>query len=564
MVKWVEFMRQSKNVPEGSPGMTLIETLIALLVLVLVMAVIVPQIRAIQNSWGSKRENTEVIQNGRVLVDHVVSNLSQAKKVTAISAAAQTNGFIEFENNDGNTMRYEIDSDDNYVVFGPVVNLSDLAGPVSQLQFTCYDACDLDTPITDVNEIRTVKIETTFTNYAELGRDQSFIGRAYLRTNAGGSGDGLTITEEPSAEFEFDTDNGAQPVLARIDAQHHLCVYQGGKGAGGMGYAVVLTVDTDDWTISKETPLLFDDKNCGGPDLAQINATNYLCVYQGDKQDGYAVILTVDPATWQITRGTPFEFDTDYCSGPVLSQASATDFLCAYTGKVTPAVGGGFAKVLTVNTVTKTVTAGATYVFDPSNASNIALANVNDTHHLCAFSKDGGTAVVLMVDTVTKTVSDEANFFQYDLQQALHNELYRIDENHYLCAWRGWGESGNVAILTVDTGTWAIGKGTTILYDTSDKPQSEYPEFAWISGSDYLLAYAGTGPSESDIGKAVVLTVDTQTDTVTKGADYIHDNIEGANPSLSKVDDSHYLCAYKGEFSDGFATILTVGEVITP
>ena len=545
--------------------MTLVEVLVAMAIMVVVLAAVVPQIRAIQNSWASKRDNTEVIQNSRVLVDHIVSNLSQAQKITAVSAAAQTNGYVEFEDNDGNTMRYEIDANDNYVVFGPVGNLSELAGPVSQLQFTCYDACDLDTAITDVNEIRTIKIQTTFTNSAELGTDKSFIGRAYLRTNFAAGEDCKIVSELSGSELEFDTSNGAQPVLARIDAQHHLCVYQGGKGAGGMGYAVVLTVDTDNWTISKETPLLFDDKNCGGPDLAQIDATNYLCVYSGDGDDGFAIILTVNTVTWTVSQGTAFEFDTTLCSGPVISKASDTDFLCVYRGRITPAIGGSYANVLTVNTLTKQVSAGATAVFDANDGGNAALANIDDEHHLCAYSSAyGGIAVVLAVNTVAKTVTKEAGSLVYDPQQAMQNELIKIDTEHYLCGWRGWGESGNAAILTVDAGTWAIGKGTTILYDTSEKPQSEYPEFAWISGSDFLCAYAGTLQGESDIGKAVVLTVDTQTDTVTKGADYIHDNIEGANPSLSKVDDSHYLCAYKGEFSDGFATILTVGEVITP
>jgi type II secretory pathway pseudopilin PulG len=540
---------------ESRLGMTLIETLVALAILLLVMAAIVPQIRAIQNSWGSKRENTEVIQNSRVLVDHIVSNLSQAKKITVVSAAAQTNGYIEFENNDGNTMRYEIDSGDNYVVFGPVGALDELAGPVSQLQFTCYDACDLDTPITDVNEIRTIKIQTTFTNSAELGRDQSFIGRAYLRTNFSAGGDGMTASEEPLSLLEFDTSSGISPVLCRIDATHHLCVYQGGKG---VGYAVVLTVDTGNWTISKETPLSFDDKNCGGPDLAQIDATNYLCVYQGDKGDGYAVVLRVNTVNWRITAGPLFEFDTVDCSGPVLSQIDSDDYLCVYKG----VDNDGWAVILRVNAVTRAITQGTPFEFDTADVGWCALSNIDNVHHLCAYGSQLtiSMAVVLTTNTVTRTITKQAGGLIYDSQQVQQNKFIRIDQEHHLCGWRGWGETGYAAILTVNTGTWAVGKGATILYDT----KSEYPEFAWISGNDYLLAYAGTIPSEGDIGKAVVLTVDAQTDSVTKGTDYIHDNKEGVSPSLSKVDDSHYLCTYKGEFDDGFATILTVGEVITP
>ena len=137
-------------------------------------------------------------------MDHISFNLTQANKVTAVSDSTDTTGYIEFEDNDGNTMRYEVGAG-NLVQFGPVGSLSELAGPVSQLQFACYDACDLDTPITDVNQIRSVKVQSTFTNSAALGRDQGFTAQAYLRTNSlGGSDDSMAITEQPGSEFEFD------------------------------------------------------------------------------------------------------------------------------------------------------------------------------------------------------------------------------------------------------------------------------------------------------------------------------------------------------------------------
>jgi len=538
-------------------GMTLVEMLVAMSIMVIVFAAVVPQIRAIQNSWDSKRENVEVIQNGRVLVDHITSQLAQANSITAVSNSSETTGYIQFVDNDGNTMRYEIDAS-NYVVYGPVGNLSELTGPVSKLQFTCYDVCDLDTAITDVNSIRTVKVRTTITNAAELGRDQTFTGQAYLRTNASGgaAGDGQTVTEEPAAQFEFDTSNGQQPALCRIDASHHLCVYKAVGGATGEGWAVVLIVNTGNWTISKGTTLVFDNKACLGPDLARIDATNYLCAYTGFQGDGFAVILTVNPVTWTISRGTPFEFDTADCLNPVLSQIDATNYLCAYTGPGND----GFAVILTVNTVTRTITKGTSFEFDTGDSRYCALSNIDNIHHLCAYEQAAsrGVAVVLTVNTVTKTVTKEAGLFQFEPLQAQYNELIRIDQEHHLCGTRAWLETGKACILTVNTGTWAIGKGATILYDTG----SETPALAWITGDSYLLAYAAA--AGADIGKAMVLSVDTQTDTVTSSTGYIHDIQKSWAPDLSRVDDSHYLCAYEGAFSDGFATILTVGSPVLP
>lgn len=174
----------------AKPAITLLETVIALAIMTIVFAAVLPQFRAINNSWGSKQGNAEALQNGRVLIDHINRNLSKAVKITSVSDSAETNGYIEFQDNDGNTLRYDIGAN-SYVEFGPFGDLSDLAGPVSKLQFTCYDACDLDTalsPITDVNVIRTVKVEATVTNSASLGKDKAFTTWVYLRTNANTDG----------------------------------------------------------------------------------------------------------------------------------------------------------------------------------------------------------------------------------------------------------------------------------------------------------------------------------------------------------------------------------------
>ncbi len=541
-------------------AMTLVEILVAMAILVIVMAAIVPQIRAIRGSWDSKKENVEAIQNGRVLVDYITSQLAEANNITLVSDSSEADGYIEFLNNDGNTMRYEIDAS-NYVVYGPVGNLSELAGPVSQLQFTCYDACDLDTPIMDVNSIRTVKVQTTITNAAAMGRDQAFSGQAYLRANAGAGagGDSQTVSEEPGSESEFDTGNGEEPALCQIDATHYLCAY---GGAGGDGWAVILEVDTGNWTITHGTPLEFDTTACYTPALARIDATNYLCAYTGPQLDGWSVILTVDTGTGTITMGTPFEFDEANGEMPSLSQIDSDDYLCAYTGKTVKGKDHGWAVILTVDTVTKTITKGTPFEFDTNHTIGCALANIDNVHYLCTYevsitsSNKVCRAVVFTVNTGTKTITKETTF-QFDSALAGKTDLCKIDQNHYLCAYEGPVVVGYAVILTVDTGTWAIGKGTTQQYVID---QGASPALAWISGDDFLCAYGEFGMD----GTARVFRTDTQTDSFTFGPAYEHDPIKGKSPALAKIDDTHFLCAYTGESDDGYAVILSVGGAILP
>jgi hypothetical protein len=157
--------------------------IIAMAMITIIFAVVLPQFALIGNSWDSKQGASEAIQNGRVLIDHISRNLSKAKRITAVSASTVTSGYIQFVDNNDVNNRYDIAAN-NYVEFGPIGSLSDLAGPVSSFKFTCYDACDLDTPVTDVNSIRTVKVDFTIINSAPLGQNKTFTAWVYLRTGA--------------------------------------------------------------------------------------------------------------------------------------------------------------------------------------------------------------------------------------------------------------------------------------------------------------------------------------------------------------------------------------------
>jgi competence protein ComGC len=545
-------MRHFRGTNRLGLGMTLAEMLVAVAIVVVLFAAIIPQIRAIQNSWASKMGNAEAIQNGAVLVNHITFNLTQAERITAVSDSSETNGYIEFEDNDGNVMRYEVGVS-NYVEFGPVGNLSELAGPVSRLQFTCYDACDLDTPITDVNAIRSVQAQSTFTNSAGLGRDQIFTGQAYLRTNALGGADSVpTVAEEAGSELEFDTQNGEQNVLCRIDDGNYLCAY---SGMGADGWAAILAVCSGNWTISKTASLEFDGQQCVNPALVSIDPAtySYLCAYTGRLDDGFAVILHAIGTPATIVKRIPFEFDESNCEGAALSRIDSGNFLCAYTGEGSK----GTAVILIADVMMGTVTKGMPFVFDSNVVEGCNLASIDDVHYLCSYGSGAGSkAVVLTVDTGSGTVSKVSGFV-FDLSRATGTALCKIDESHYVCVYEVVGTTGYAVVLTVDTGSWTIGKGSAAAIHTD---QAHYPAVVRASGNDYLCAYGEFGED----GTARVLRVDTDADSVNCGSPFEYDEVKGKWPALAKVDDTHILCAYTGHADDGYAVILTVGAPILP
>jgi hypothetical protein len=117
------------------------------------------------------------------LTEHISGNLAKALRIIAVTGPSEGAGFIEFEDSYGNILRYGINAS-NYVEFGPPGSPSELAGPVSQLQFICYSLDDFSTPTTDVNSIRLVNVETTVANLSPMGLDKTFNTSVYIQTNA--------------------------------------------------------------------------------------------------------------------------------------------------------------------------------------------------------------------------------------------------------------------------------------------------------------------------------------------------------------------------------------------
>jgi type II secretory pathway pseudopilin PulG len=213
----VSYMHRPLHKAWSRPGVTLVELIVATAIMTLVATAMVPLFTGIRNSWTSRQAAVDVLENGRALMEHLSRNLSQAMCITQVSDASQTSGYIEYENNDGNDFRYQMGSN-SYVQFGLVGNLSDLAGPASQLTFTCYGASDLDTPITDVTSIRLIKIIATLTSSSSLSRNQTFTASVYLRTNGqNGSGSGWWKLDETSGTTAADSSgNGNNGTLTNM------------------------------------------------------------------------------------------------------------------------------------------------------------------------------------------------------------------------------------------------------------------------------------------------------------------------------------------------------------
>ncbi len=161
--------------------MTVLEMVIAMAIMSIVFTAVVPLFASIRNSWATRQADAETVQNARVLTDHVYQSLLKAVKVMDVSPPSEKAGYVEFQSSDEKVYRYEV-GNDGYVLFGPPDHPAALAGPVTGLQFTCYDGNDFTTATTDVASIRFIRLQAAFAGGTPIGRGRSFATSVYLRT----------------------------------------------------------------------------------------------------------------------------------------------------------------------------------------------------------------------------------------------------------------------------------------------------------------------------------------------------------------------------------------------
>ena len=170
----------------------MLEMVISLSMMAVVFVAVVPVFAAIRNSWATHQDETEILQNARILTEHMYQHLLTATAVTDVSAPSETAGHIGFRDGDDQEYRYELGLD-GYVRFGAPDDLAILAGPVSELVFICYDANDFSTSTTEVGVIRFVTTQATFLTSTLLGSDRSYATSVFLRPGDLDESDGDTI-----------------------------------------------------------------------------------------------------------------------------------------------------------------------------------------------------------------------------------------------------------------------------------------------------------------------------------------------------------------------------------
>lgn len=159
------------------------ELTVATAIMATVFAALMPLFAGIRRSTEARWAGLEMVQNARVLNEHLGRHLAQAHRIVAVSASGDDGGYIEFEGQDGVVYRCAV-GPRQYVEFGPVGKLCELAGPVEYLRFACYGDADFERPLPTSDGVRLVTWEAGLRSTDSRMRSKSVSGACCLRSEA--------------------------------------------------------------------------------------------------------------------------------------------------------------------------------------------------------------------------------------------------------------------------------------------------------------------------------------------------------------------------------------------
>ncbi|MFH1395287.1 MAG: prepilin-type N-terminal cleavage/methylation domain-containing protein [Candidatus Omnitrophota bacterium] len=175
----------------GKKGFTLVEVLFVVALVAVIFATITPYLRAFHVSWQSADRRAEVLQNARVGMDKVLSDLRQASEFTSITGRAVT-----FNDVDGASVAYAV-SNDNLTRNGEI--LAGAITGVNDLGFDYYDITGKKT--SKAEEVRAVEVTMVISDPEGNVNPIELSSRVYVRSTPV-AGEGYTFSKNSDFSTE--------------------------------------------------------------------------------------------------------------------------------------------------------------------------------------------------------------------------------------------------------------------------------------------------------------------------------------------------------------------------
>lgn len=405
-----------------------------------------------------------------------------------------------------------------------------------------------------------------------------------------GSGD---ISNSVVDSYEYDTQQGSEPSVVKIDSDTFAVAYRGWENDGWMR---TLTINSaGSITKSSVDSLEFDTSDGYEPSLIEPRDGYVVVHYRGVGDDGFAKLVTVDDAGDISNVIDTLEFDTMNTFTPSVVVIASDSMCVAYQGVDSDGFVGCLSLTSSVSYDSDEPSISPTSAFTPSTVdtwsgfTEVATKNGGEVYY--QLSSDGGSNwdywngsawasagatnwnsasdVNTQISTYTTSTqsimfkaflsSDGSQLVQLDavsVECALSNEWPFLQASNYVYATTSIEVTGGFAQLSLQD----VGDPQNVADAETDSVEidleiGEHPSIVHVAGDIYAVAYEGPGndgfistisiSGDGSVGDAIIDKIEFDTSLALR-------------PSLVQIDSDTYAVAYTSDGNDGWLKTVTI------
>ncbi len=304
--------------------------------------------------------------------------------------------------------------------------------------------------------------------------------------------------------------------------------------------------------------LMFYGGAANTPEIIPVSGTIYAAVYRGATDDGFVTTFSIG-ADGQIGAAIidTYAFDTLRVFNPKIIHVSGTVYAVVYGNDKNV----GYAKTFQINTNGTIVKS----VIDTLNFAAIAktprIINISGSVFACVYGGNKDVGIITTFDISSAGVIGNAAIdnMTFDTSNCFEPDIILLAGSNYAIAYRGTGVNGYFATITVA----ANGAITDTVVQSRVVLNANFyePNILRVSGTVYAIAFRGAA---SD-GFISTLNI---TDAGVIGVSFIDtlefDTTNGYWPSMVALAGGVFAVAYRGDNNDGemvTVSIATNGDI---
>lgn len=290
-----------------------------------------------------------------------------------------------------------------------------------------------------------------------------------------------------------------------------------------------------------------------GHSVDALDSTHIVVVFEDESvsSHGTAIVGTITSGN-VITYGSKYVFNSASVNAPSVSALDSTHFVVAYKDD-----GGdsyGCAKIGTVSNDDE-VAYGSEYIFNSASTTIPVTAALDSTHFVVAYYDVGtghGTAIIGTVSSVDQIAYGSE--YAFNTATTFAQSVSALDSTHFVVAYRDGGNSNyGTARIGVVSSVDNIAYGSEYVFSETTVV---YTSVAGLDSTHFVIVYKN---GTTTYGASVIGTVSSG-NNIAYGSEYNFNEAVTVTPSVSALDSTHFIVAYKDDGGDDYG-IARVGTV---